>query len=161
MIDCISAACCIQREHSEKIVILAPPVIWTFCSVFLASISVRAYTNSNFSLETLGYSTEFTYFFLFVGVTSIFSVIFTLSNLIQVILEVSSGKYALQLQEYGQYFFISLLGTLWISEFIVISLSEPLEIQSEIDQHLLKSGISIGVLLPFTLISYLYREREY
>ena len=156
MIDCISAACCVSRECSSKTILFAPFIAWVAGSVFLATKYIKSYAELEISIEDEGIASIIIILFVLCGAFAIIVAVLTLSNIIQVLMELSTAKYALILQKYIQSVSHFILLAFVLIEVLLYHLIDEEFLVDQLYDNLLKTWITCALLFPFTLSSHCY-----
>ena len=150
MINFVSSWCCLSEESSAICVASCPSLVCLFSSVVIASSSIGEYSRilqddqENITLiNTL----------ILLGVTGILSGIFSMSNCLQIILQLSTAPVCIKIQKYWQTCMIPMFLSGIIIEYYTIPEGKNSE---RIHSQLLNMEIVLGILIIFTITSHLF-----
>lgn len=150
MINQISSWCCISEESSKICITSASSIICLLTSVAISASSISEYS------KILQEDQENTYLIntlVCLGITGIISGIFSMSNFLQIILQLSTASICIKIQKYYQtgVIFIYLIGI--ILEYVTI---EPGQNSERIYAKLINIDIVLGILMGFTILAHIF-----
>ena len=158
MIDCVSAFCCITRESSSSIVLLFPFIVWLICTVYLSIVSIKTYAESEYDLSKISENNQITVFFSVSGIFGVMAFVFTVSNLIQIILQLSTSIHVIKLQKSGQVLFLFVFVCCGLIEALVYIFIDESLMKDYLSSHLISWFVVIGILVLITMISCFNRD---
>lgn len=150
MINQVSSFCCISEESSKICITSASSLICLLTSVAISASSISEYS------KILQEDQENIYLInvlVYLGIAGIVSGIFSMSNFLQIILQLPTAPVCIKLQKYYQTGVIFIYFSGIVLEYLTI---QPGQNSERIYAKLVNIDIVLGILITFTILSHIF-----